>query len=367
MNRESAIGESSEDRSGFPQWLYLTFLLFLFLGPLFNEDATTFDWTVATVTAVVCAVIYLLGVQSRSLSVPAAVVLLVVGLLSTWLGTAAMGVVPVYAAALVAGFVTRRVLVWRLSLITVMTFVGMAISTIPPPYLLLAFAPALPLIWLIGLSVEADIDLSREATSLRAENARIQYLATVTERERIARDLHDLVGQALTAISLRSELVQRLADTDPLRVRDEAVAIEETARETLASVRETVAGWQQVELGDELDRAATALTAAGVHPHVEGTQRPELAPSVETVLALALREAVTNVVRHAAARNCVISITSGPNEVMLRVSDDGTGPKGPEGSGLRGMRERVVAAGGTLELTKEQGTTLLVTIPVGAS
>lgn len=242
----------------------------------------------------------------------------------------------------------------------------MAVSPIPPPFVFLAFGPSLPLIWLIGFSVEADIGLSREATSLRAENARVQYLATVTERERIARDLHDLAGQALTAIALRSQLVQRLAGTDPGRAIEEAAAIEATARETLASVRKTVAGWQQVALADELDKAATALNAAGVEPNIEGDWRLDLAPSVETVLALALREAVTNVVRHAEARSCRINLDGRDGKVSLLVSDDGRGSSAPEGTGLRGMRERVMAAGGTLQITTGRGTTIVVTMPVGA-
>jgi two-component system sensor histidine kinase DesK len=367
VNQESAVREKSGHRSDFPEWLYLLFLLFLFVGPFFDPDSTTADWVVAAITAVVCAAIYLIGIRHRSFRTPAAVILLVVGVVSTWLGTAAMGVVPIYSAALFAGFVSRRVLVWRLAAITVLTLLAMFLSPIPSPFVFLAFAPAIPLIWLIGFSVEADIDLSREATSLRAENARVQYLATVTERERIARDLHDLAGQALTAIALRSELVQRLADSDPQRVIEEAAAIETTARETLASVRETVAGWQQVDLTDELDKATTALSAAGVEPHIAGEWRQDLAPSVETVLALSLREAVTNVVRHADARSCRISLNGGPGEVSLVVSDDGRGSREPEGSGLRGMRERVMAAGGTVELTTGRGTSLRVTIPVGTS
>lgn len=142
--------------------------------------------------------------------------------------------------------------------------------------------------------------------------------------------------------------------------------METTARETLARMRETVAGWQQVDLSDELDRATTALGAAGVEAHIEGKWRQDLAPSVETVLALALREAVTNVIRHAGARSCLISLDGGPGEISLLVSDDGGGSREPEGSGLRGMRERVMAAGGTMKLTTGRGTSLLVRIPVGA-
>lgn len=367
MSKESAVREKSGHRSGFPEWLYLGFLVFLFLGPAFDPDSAALTWIVAAATAIVAAIIYMTAIRYREFRMPAAAILLAVGAVSTWLGTAAMGVVPIYSAALVAGFVTRPILVWLLSGITLLTVAAMALSSIPSPFVFLAFGPALPMIWLIGFSVAADVGLSRETTSLRAENARVRYLATVTERERIARDLHDLAGQALTAITLRSQLVQRIADTDPGRAIEEAATIEATARDTLASVRETVAGWQQVVLTDELDKAVTALKAAGVEPTIGGEWRGDLAPSVETVLALALREAVTNVVRHADARSCRISFNGEPGAVSLLVSDDGRGTREPEGTGLRGMRERVMAAGGKMEFTNKRGTSLLVTIPVGES
>ena len=367
MNQETATSGEPERRSSFPDWLYLVFLAFVFLGPVFDPTHTTADWFVATATVVVSAVIYLVGLGNRRLRTGAAVALLGVGIISTWLGTSVMGVIPIYAAALAAGFVPRRVLIRRLAAISVITLLTVPLSPIPPPLLFLVFAPALPLIWLIGFSVQGDIDLNREAHSLRAENARIQYLATITERERIARDLHDLAGQALTAVSLRSQLVQRLAVTDPERARDEAAAIEATARETLASLRETVAGWQQVDLGDELDKASRTLDAAGVVTRIEGEWRRDLAPSIETVLALALREAVTNVVRHADARTCRISLDGQPGEVSLVITDDGVGIRAPEGSGLRGMRERVLAAGGSMHVTTRPGTRLRVAIPVGGS
>jgi two-component system sensor histidine kinase DesK len=361
----ATAGMPEHHRSGFPEWLYLFFLVFLFLGPAFDPTATTADWVTAAVTVAISGAIYLIGMSHRAVSRWAAVALLVVGVASTSLGTAAMGVVPIYAAALAACFVSRRVLTQRLTVISLVTLASMLISPIPSPYLFLVFAPALPLIWLIGYSVHEDNNRSREAHSLRAENARIQYLATVTERERIARDLHDLAGQALTAVALRSQLVQRLAASNPDRVREEAAAIEATARETLASLRETVAGWQQVDLRDELDKGLKALEVAGVDGGAEGHWAQDLAPSVETVLAVALREAVTNVVRHAQARTCRILLDSSPGEIALVVEDDGVGLHAPEGSGLRGMRERVLAAGGTVELADGGRTALRVTIPVG--
>lgn len=368
MNQRPATkGKPERTRSGFPNWLYLVFLVFLLLGPVFDTDAGAEDWALAIGAIVVSAVIYLLGLKRQTLRNPAAVALIVLGVGVTWLGSAAMGVVPIYAAALASGFVDKQTLVRRLAIITAVTLASMLLSPIPVPYIFMVFVPAIPLIWLIGYSVHADMNLHREAHTLRAENARIQYLATVTERERIARDLHDLAGQALTAVALRSQLVQRLAATDPERAVAEAEAIESTARETLSSLRETVAGWRQVDLRDELDKGTKTLEAASVGVDVVGDWQRDLAPSVETILALALREGVTNVVRHSQANSCRISLDGDPGMVSLEIVDDGAGVRAPEGSGLSGMRERVVAAGGTMEVVGSPGTTLRISIPVGGS
>lgn len=358
-------GDLRRKPSGRHEWLYLIFLGFLFIGPAFNPDATTRDWILAGIVVAPSAALYIVGQFKRSLSLPAAATLLVVAVVGTPLGSAAIGVLPIYAAALVASHGSRRQVTTRLALITVVTFGAAPFSPIPMPYLLLVLAPPVPLVWLVGLGVFEDRSLSQEADHLRAENARIQHLATVTERERIARDLHDLAGQALTAVAMRSELVRRLAETDPERVRTEAAAIERTARETLSSLRETVSGWQQVSLEDELDKGLEALSAASVAVDVNGDWKQDLAPSVETVLALALRESLTNVVRHAHATTCQIGLNGNPGEVMLVVSDDGIGSGAKEGSGLRGMRERIAAAGGQMEHIVRDGTTLRVSLPVG--
>lgn len=363
--RPATTRKPERPRSGFPDWLYLVFLVFLLLGPVFDTDAGAEDWALAIGAILVSAVIYLLGLKRRTLRTPAAVALIVLGVGVTWLGSAAMGVVPIYAAALASGFVDKQTLIRRLAIITAVTLGSMLVSPIPVPYIFMVFVPAIPLIWLIGYSVHADMNLHRETHTLRAENARIQYLATVTERERIARDLHDLAGQALTAVALRSQLVQRLAATDPERAVAEAEAIESTARETLSSLRETVAGWRQVDLRDELDKGTKTLEAASVDVDVAGDWQRDLAPSVETILALALREGVTNVVRHSQAKSCRISLDGDPGTVSLEIADDGAGVGASEGSGLSGMRERVVAAGGTMEVVGSPGTTLRISIPVG--
>jgi two-component system, NarL family, sensor histidine kinase DesK len=363
----ASAGRPDPSGSGFSPWLYLVFLAFVFIAPAFDPTATAVDWIIAGSIVVVAGAVFVVAGGHARYRLPGSAALLVVGVAGTILGTGAMGVVPIYAAALAAVGAPRRLVYRRLALITAVTVASAFLSPVPMPFRLFIFVSPLVLVWLVGLSILEDAGLARQADALRAENARIEYLATVTERERIARDLHDLAGQALTAVALRSQLVQRLAVSDPARVAAEAEAIEETARETLSSLRSTVAGWQQVALDDELGKAVSALEAAGVRTQTSGSWRTELAPSVETVLALALREAVTNVVRHAGASTCAIRLSTGGGEVLLEVRDDGSGEDAPEGSGLRGMRERVVAAGGRVDRRMGgAGTTIRVAIPVGA-
>jgi two-component system, NarL family, sensor histidine kinase DesK len=168
-------------------------------------------------------------------------------------------------------------------------------------------------------------------------------LALVAERDRVARDVHDVLGHSLTALSIKAELAARLIDVDPERARVELVSIQETARQALAEVRSTVGGLRASNLEVELDTAPRVLADAGVRTVVRG-EVADTDPRHRTLLAWVLREAVTNVVRHAGATTAVVDL--GPRG--LTVTDDGAGITRPEGNGLRGMRERVADAGGTL-------------------
>lgn len=184
-------------------------------------------------------------------------------------------------------------------------------------------------------------------------------MALIAERERVARDVHDVLGHSLTVVTVKAELAQRLLDTDPQRAAAELAHIQSLTREALAELRATVAGLRVARLSDELGAAAAALADAGVAADLPAD--PSIVdPRHRIVLAWVLREAVTNVVRHSAARCCAVAI--GPS--MLSVTDDGRGPAGcQEGNGLRGVRERVAAAGGKLSFgpgTGGRGTTVRV-------
>jgi two-component system sensor histidine kinase DesK len=198
---------------------------------------------------------------------------------------------------------------------------------------------------------------------LQMAHNEIEHLATVAERERIARDMHDVLGHTLSLITLKSELARKLVDRDPERAKQEMRDVENTSRAALADVREAISGYRSDGIFAELARARATLETAGVKMECE-TARVSLSPAQESVLSLALREAVTNVVRHAQAQNCVVRLVHDDQLCKLEVADDGSGACAPEGNGLRGMRERLESVGGSLVRQTELGTRLIIQLPL---
>jgi len=185
-----------------------------------------------------------------------------------------------------------------------------------------------------------------------------QDLEMVAERERVARDVHDVLGHSLTVVTVKAELAERLVDDDPERAKAELAEIQSLTRQSLAEIRATVGGLRVARLADEIEASRAALQAAGIEVHLPDD--PSVVdPRHRIVLAWALREAVTNVVRHSEARSCTVEL----EPAALTVRDDGRGLRGRgEGNGLRGLRERVTAAGGTVDVAAgpSGGTTLRV-------
>jgi two-component system sensor histidine kinase DesK len=193
---------------------------------------------------------------------------------------------------------------------------------------------------------------------------RVQRLAKQAEMERIARDLHDVLGHTLSLIALKTELAGRLLsqNQDAARARLEMAEIENISRDALAEVRHTILGGRPETLDEELVRASSTLRTAGIK--VECQREPVRVDSVhESILGFALREAVTNVVRHAHASRCSIRLQQRDQVCVLEVQDDGHGGADEEGQGLRGMRERVEAIGGSVRRESTSGTRLMVRLP----
>ncbi|TDD01379.1 sensor histidine kinase [Nonomuraea deserti] len=168
-------------------------------------------------------------------------------------------------------------------------------------------------------------------------------LAVAEERLRFARDLHDLLGHSLAVITLKSELAAKLATKDAARAAAEMAAVRELAGESLAEVQQAVHGYQMLDLDEELAGVRVALEATGARCVIEA-RADGLAPEARTLLAWAVREGGTNVLKHSRATRCAITIDGG---VLEMVNDGVNGRPGTPGNGLRGLSERLVAAGGS--------------------
>ncbi|MGH8164833.1 MAG: sensor histidine kinase, partial [Rhodanobacteraceae bacterium] len=214
-----------------------------------------------------------------------------------------------------------------------------------------------------GLIVTENIQRQHRA-DLRLSLDEVRRLAASAERERIGRDLHDLLGHTLSMVTLKSELAGRLMERDPLAARREIADVERVAREALSQVRSAVSGIRAAALASELASARLLLETAGVR--MEYWCDPQPLPSgPETCLALVLREAVTNVQRHARANRVEITVIAGAERVVMRIRDDGRGGVHTRGNGLAGMGERIVALGGELviESPNGRGTSIEVSLP----
>ena len=354
-------------KRGWTPYLWLVYLGFFFLEPVSRLRGGTMTVAYAAATGaalLVFLVSYFRGfwVEGRALLGVIAVQALL-GVAMTPLNTGS-SVFLIYAASFAGGL--------HPSGTAVRTILGIAALAGAASWLPQAshwnglWAAAMPLI--IGYASFHDAQLRRADDRLRLAHEQIERLAAAGERERIARDLHDLLGHTLSLIVLKSELAAKLAPRDAERASREIRDVEQVARRALKEVREAIRGYR-TSLDDEIEQSRSILGAARIHALVDA--RPvALIREAEAALALALREAVTNVVRHSRARTCRVHVQAEDDGCTLVVEDDGRGIDAPEGSGLRGMRARVEAMGGTVRRSTgaaDRGTRMEIRLPAGRS
>ena len=210
-------------------------------------------------------------------------------------------------------------------------------------------------------------ELGRKSADLRRSREEVEHLAAMAERERIARDLHDLLGHTLSLITLKAELARKLSSRGDERAVDEIADVERISRDALKQVREAVAGYRDSGLEGELGRARLLCQASAVEVEAELDEVSELNldPRQEATLVMVLREATTNLARHSGASTCKISLLRDGSQVVLTARDNGRGGSTRQrGNGLTGMSERLAAVGGSLELDGSDGWTLTARIPV---
>lgn len=216
----------------------------------------------------------------------------------------------------------------------------------------------------IGVIVHFDRRNSEQDHALRLSHDEVRRLAATAERERIGRDLHDLLGHTLSLVALKADLAGRLLrqEAGPAALasaRHEVADVSRIAREALAQVRSAVSGIRAAGLAGELASARLLLECDGVRLDCacdgDGLDGAVLPADVESALALTVREAVTNIQRHARARSASVAVAAEGGEVVLTVDDDGRGGTLVAGNGLDGMRQRLEALGGSLRLEARPG------------
>jgi two-component system sensor histidine kinase DesK len=223
----------------------------------------------------------------------------------------------------------------------------------------------------VGLLLSLMRDLRMRNQELIEARAELARTAVAAERERFARDLHDLLGHSLSVIAIKTELAGRLLPERVDEAHGEIRDVEQVARQALSEVREAVSGYRQPTLAGEMEGARIALSAAGIMAEFERTS-VKLDPEVEAVLAWAVREGATNVIRHSGASRCQVRVLAGLADAAVEVVDDGDGPapvNGAAGNGLVGLRERAERLRGRTEAGRlpDGGYRLSVCVPVSAS
>ena len=208
----------------------------------------------------------------------------------------------------------------------------------------------------------------RLEAELKDAHQQISELVKLQERQRIARDLHDILGQKLSLIGLKSDLAGKLVQINPEQAKHELSDIQVTARIALKEVREIVADMRGTKLGDELIRVKQILKAAQMEFYVEGDKSIQEIPLlVENVLSMCLKEAITNIVKHSGATICNMSIEKTSTEIIMAIQDNGTGfieKDMYKGNGLKGMRERLEFVNGSLDIQINSGTEVIIKVPL---
>ncbi len=329
---------------GWTPYLWLGYFPTFFIAP-YRQHASALEWAATIAAGIIFVALYFRGYWARGREFVGIVVVIALLGFAFVHDNAGASVFLTYAGAFAGVLRPRERAIALLAVLAVaIALVGAALG-IPPLYWIAQICISL-MIGAANIHSGRVRELIRELGKAREEK---DQLVRVAERERIARDLHDVLGHTLTLITLKSALAARIAEREPARAAGEMREIERVARDALADVRAAVTGYRGVGLANEVESAEVMLRAAGVA--VERDVEPvPLTASEETTLALAIREAVTNVVRHAGATLCRITLQQVGETRALAVEDDGRGKRGPDGNGLAGMRERVHALGGQLEV-----------------
>ncbi|NYF36916.1 two-component system sensor histidine kinase DesK [Stenotrophomonas sp. JAI102] len=358
---DSAVAENlRRGRSPWVDAIHLLWTLWVFLTPLFG-GGYTWRWAALTLLTYPVFLVLYAGVLLAPRSHAPRYALSMVAL-----GLVPLAWYPSAVSYFIFGCVTLRVsrrsgygryLLQLVGLNALFVVVGLLAHY---PWQALIWIPSMAMI--ISLVVNFETASHEQDAALQLSQDEVRRLAATAERERIGRDLHDLLGHTLSLITLKLELSRKLADRDPVGSRREVDEAETIARQALAEVRSAVTGIRASDLAAEL--AAARLLLEYQHVHLHYAPPPPMPVDTERALSLILREAVTNIARHAQARQAWITFEQDGRSLSMQIRDDGRGGVHVDGNGLTGMRERVAALRGTLVMQSAKGEGTCVTVRV---
>lgn len=350
--------------SGFESWrkLNLVYLVFVPLPLLIQSNSSISAWLATLLAIAVFLPIYWQHYAQKSdAALHSALLMALIGFALQIFQPGGASIVVYAMAALGLHQKPRKAILLSVALLSVMVLLSIArgyhwMNILP--LTLIAFAVLMGAIFgRREILHNAQLRVSRDEVVRHARNA---------ERERISRDLHDLLGHTLSVIALKSELARKLITRDVDAAAREIAEVERIARDSLMQVREAVTGMRTTEFSAELANARVTLLSAGLTVHVD-VAHFSLAPAQAQAFSLVLREAVTNILRHANAHAVEIQLRQA-EQMVLSVRDDGHGAPPIAGNGIAGMRERLRALGGDLRIdsngdTARVGTTLFACLP----
>ncbi len=375
-SRDSILRIRDEDGikpQWFP-WLMLVWSMWIFITPLYSQPRFP-HWLLPTLAsyAVFLLLFWRAYYRDRRQLLWAAMAIAGLAFVLTPFNPGAQGYV-IYACAFL-GFHTplRSALLWMIAL-----QVAYLIEWLILDWPLLYMFTAVIVGFAVGL-MNASIARKMQADAvLSLSHDEVRRLAGLAERERISRDLHDLLGHTLSLVALKSDLAGKLVHRDPDAAAREITEVSRVARDALAQVRTAVTGIRAAGMAAELASAKLLLECDGISLVCEvdehsladaGRHHRALPTRVENALAMTVREAVTNIQRHAHARQAQIGFEVRGDEAILRIADDGRGAAIVPGNGLDGMRARIEALGGRLRIDSQKGngTRIEVHVPLMAN
>lgn len=342
------------------QWIWWTFSLYYFVPAFYMP----FDWGKHSVilAAYISFIIlcYVVTAVDHSKAWRPIVALIILAIFTTNI-TSGSGTFFTYAGFFIGlCFTTRQFFTWLAGLVLIILALQFY-HQYPIPYFLFPAITGVLTIGMVGI-----IERMRHETKLKElqSHHEIRQLAVIAERERIARDLHDILGHTLSSIALKAELAEKLLSQQKIAEgQQHLIELNKIARDSLSLVRQTVSGYKHRGLAGEVMQLCEQLRQNHFSVALTG-EFPQLSARAETALILSLTELTTNILRHSKGNSCELSFRQACNKVIVTLSDNGKADAINEGNGLRGIRERLNALAGNLDINRQNSSAFTITLPV---